>query len=34
MFDVNNLTIRMYEGDFGEQLPINIVKGGKLNGNL
>lgn len=27
MFEVKNLNIKMYEGDFGEQLPINIVKG-------
>lgn len=34
MFDVKGLEIQMYEGDFGEQLPINIVKGEVLEGDI
>ena len=34
MFDVKGLEIQMYEGDFGEQLPINIVKGEVLEGDV
>lgn len=34
MFDIAGLKIQMYEGDFGEKLPINIVKGEVLEGDI
>lgn len=34
MFNVDGLDIEMYEGDFGEKLPINITQGEILEGDV
>lgn len=34
MFDVEGLNIKMYEGDFGEKLPINITSGEIIEGDI
>jgi len=34
MFSINGLNIAMFEGDYGERLPINVEKGEILDGDI
>ena len=34
MFNTNGLNIEMFEGDYGERLPINVEKGEILEGDI
>lgn len=34
MFSINGLNIEMFEGDYGERLPINVEKGEILDGDI